>query len=105
MSREMDLLDALEDAQEEYDRCRRQLKAGIWLVILGVASFIGTVTCLSILHMTGVNLGPVGLVNILFVLMAGAGAVITGGTWFEDLPPRRRVLRQAQRAHRNEVMK
>lgn len=101
MSRESDLLDSLEDAQDEYAKSLRTLKVGIWLGVLGIVSLVGTIIALSLLHSIGVDLGDLGLINIVFVVLGIAGSVITGGTWFEDLPRARKRLKRAEREHRN----
>ena len=101
MSWESDLLDSLEDAQEQIARVRRQLKIAITLTVSSVASIIVTVVTLSYLHVLGYNLGAVGAINFLFGIMALCGAVATGDTWFEELPPARKQLKKAERAHRN----
>lgn len=102
MSREADLLDALEDAQEELARHQRQLRWGLGLFFGGLMLGIGYMTMLSLLSSLGQNWGNAsGFPAVVLVIVAIVGAVVTGGTWFDDLPKSRKALKKAQRAHRN----
>lgn len=99
------LLDDLEDAQEEVDRDRRQLAFGLWLLFGGLVPGIGWLVLLSIMSSMGQNWGTAsGFPSVLLCCLAVAGGIITGGTWFEDLPKSRKTLKRAQRAHRNYLL-
>lgn len=106
MSREADLLDALEDAQEELACVQRQLHWGLGMLFGGLVPAIGWLTLLSVMSSFGQNWGNAsGFPAVLLFVVAVAGAVITGGTWFEDLPRSRKALKKAQRAHRNYTLR
>lgn len=103
--REAELLDALEDAREEYVRQRLQLKIGLWLLLVGVVLSIVSLTGLGILHSVGVDWGwGSGLIPALSLAMAFAGCAITIGTWCESLPNSRLALKTARRAHQYHLM-
>lgn len=99
------LLDDLEDAQEEFDRKRRQLAFGLWLLFGGLVPGIGWMVLLSLMSSIGQNWGSAsGFPAVVLVVVAIAGGVVTAGTWFEDLPDARKALKKAQRAHRNHML-
>lgn len=104
MSREADLLDALEDAREDHDRDRRQLTFGLWLGFGSLVAILGTAVGMMLAHWAGFDLGMLGLAHLLYVATLITGGVITGDTWFEDLPRSRKALKKAQRAHRNHTL-
>lgn len=100
------ILDNLEDAQEEYDRHKRQLKWGVGLFYGGVVPAIGWLVLLSVMSSMGQNWGnAAGFPAVLLFIVAVVGGVIVAGTWFEDLPRSRKALKKAQRAHRNALMR
>ena len=100
------LLDAIEDAQEE---CERQQRWLAWVTppfVLGVVVFLGAPVLLSFLHSAGVDWGW----GSMLIPVVGAIVAAVFGTWTSDaylseLPKARRKLKQAQRAHRDALMR
>lgn len=103
--KEAQLLDALTDAQEAHARDQMQLRIGLWLLLVGLALTLVSLTGLGILHSAGVDWGwGSGLIPTFSIVAMFAGAAITIGTWVESLPQTRTALKQAQRNHQYYLM-
>jgi hypothetical protein len=97
---ELRLLDSIEDGRENLRRARRQLTAGLVLAIGGMALVIGTAVAQIALPLPS----ELGFIHILYVAIILTGGGITGSAWFDGLPPARKALKRAERAHRNWTM-
>lgn len=98
--KELRLLDDIEDARERLTRMRRALTVGIMLAVGGVALVIGTATAQTLLPLPAAW----GFIYILYTAMIVGGGGITVTAWLDELPPARKALKRAERAHRNWTM-
>ena len=100
------LLDELEDARAKHQgwiRTRNWLLAGI---AVGLVLLIGGPIALSILYALHVNLGPGSTwIPVVGALVAGGSGIGPYAAWSERYEAPAEVLRQAERAYRNAIMK
>jgi hypothetical protein len=98
--KELRLLDDIDDARERLTRMRRAFTVGLVLAVGGVALVLGTATAQTLLPLPAAW----GFIYILYTAMIVTGGAVTATAWLDELPPARKALKRAERAHRNWTM-